>query len=447
MISSDKHNNREHKVKNADSSRRDQNKTFNKYGTSSLWENVQARINEVGAKPRKDSVLCVEHVITFSPDWNGKKLKGTEFKWNDPDKFEQWKEQSIEWIKKEYGAENLVKWDLHMDETTPHIHAFIVPLSEKERKWKRKSGDGFIEGTTKKWGLSAHQWLDGKQKLRGLQTRYHDSVKDLGLARGKEGSFATHQTLKEFYAMVNKAEEIQQEREYLKNELSQIGIDIPAPPLGLIKRGEWAENIQKEAEKVANEGLEASITAFMDKFHYDIDLQYQINKDLVEAKKEASRQKRALEERSKDLDKEVQSKAEKLTEDLNNTLNETTENLRLTLNDLNQSKNQTIELVDETLETVRLTEAAGEKRVQEEKWKYSELVNKYNSLVEIYKNQKGNLEAEKQLHKQLQDVYKDLQHKAIKAIFENTPEGRKAVDEFGTLRDKLDDQNRGMRMG
>jgi hypothetical protein len=56
--------------------------------------------------------------------------------------------------------------------------------------------------------LSATHFLDGRKRMKELHTRYNSYVKDLGLERGREGSRATHQRVKQFYASVTKNPEL-----------------------------------------------------------------------------------------------------------------------------------------------------------------------------------------------------------------------------------------------
>ena len=65
-------------------------------------------------------------------------------------RLDEWCQDNLEWLRKTYGAANVVSAVLHMDEETPHIHATIVPIVQTERK-KQKGGvrdvDNIVEGT------------------------------------------------------------------------------------------------------------------------------------------------------------------------------------------------------------------------------------------------------------------------------------------------------------
>lgn len=129
---------------------------------------IKAKLPE---KVRSNAVLCIEYMITASPNWQG---WGTE---KEKDFFNQ----SIDWLKKRHGAENVISTSIHRDETTPHLVAYIVPIDAKGK-------------------LNCRQFLGGKATLSKMQTEFHNKVSYLGLERGLEGSKAEHKTVKEFYA-------------------------------------------------------------------------------------------------------------------------------------------------------------------------------------------------------------------------------------------------------
>lgn len=49
-------------------------------------------------------------------------------------RLDDWCKDNIDWLKKEYGEENVVAATLHLDERTPHIHASVVPIVRGERR-------------------------------------------------------------------------------------------------------------------------------------------------------------------------------------------------------------------------------------------------------------------------------------------------------------------------
>lgn len=98
--------------------------------------------------------------------------------------FEKWKEENIKWAQDYFGKENVVSAVLHMDETTPHIHAIVIPMVHDK--------------------LNASKYLDGRPKMIEMQNSYGRRMEPLGLTRGIEGSLAKHTDIKKFYTAVNK---------------------------------------------------------------------------------------------------------------------------------------------------------------------------------------------------------------------------------------------------
>jgi hypothetical protein len=72
---------------------------------------------------------------------------------------------------------------LHLDEATPHIHAYLVPLDEKGK-------------------LNCRALFGSREKLSKFQDSYALAMAPLGLERGIKGSRATHTEVKEYYAAV-----------------------------------------------------------------------------------------------------------------------------------------------------------------------------------------------------------------------------------------------------
>lgn len=135
--------------------------------------------DKLPAKRRKDAVLCVEYLITASPDWIG---------WNKLDE-QKYFNDAKKWLENKHGKDNVIATTIHRDESTPHMIAYVVPL---------------VEGK-----LNAKHFLGGREKLSKMQTDFADNVgKSVGLVRGLEGSKAQHQTIKQYYSNVNTAVKI-----------------------------------------------------------------------------------------------------------------------------------------------------------------------------------------------------------------------------------------------
>lgn len=177
---------------------------------------------------RSNSVLAVEVLMTTSPQW---------WETATADDRDNWLAQSTKWLADEWGADNIAHLEMHVDETTTHLTGFIVPLD--------------AEG-----GLNARQFIGGKASkavpgsslLSGHQTRYAESVEDLGLRRGRLGSTATHETIQSYYKRVSHADE------------NIVVPEIGVPPV--IGREKWAKDMQARiADAVSTVSAQASEAA------------------------------------------------------------------------------------------------------------------------------------------------------------------------------------------
>lgn len=158
--------------------------------------------NSLPEKRRKNAVLTIEHLITASPDWDG---WGTE-------KETKFFDQSLQFVRKKYGSENVIAHSIHRDETTPHLIVYVTPIDEKG-------------------GLNAKKWLGGRSKLSQTQTEFANHVKEFGLERGLQNSKARHKTIKEFYAEIEKPTPTLEEKKY---EIQPLDYDL-IPKMGLLE--------------------------------------------------------------------------------------------------------------------------------------------------------------------------------------------------------------------
>lgn len=125
-------------------------------------------------KRRKDAVVCLEYFIGASPEWFVGRSQA------DQDKYFA---DALAWLKLRHGADNVLDFSIHRDETSPHLVAYVVPL---------------VDGK-----LNAKRFTGGRTALSVMQTEFAKKVGlPYGLERGVEGSKARHTTIKEYYAGV-----------------------------------------------------------------------------------------------------------------------------------------------------------------------------------------------------------------------------------------------------
>ncbi|MBD2450535.1 plasmid recombination protein [Nostoc sp. FACHB-152] len=154
----------------------------------SLEEIVKEKISALKHRPRKDAVLCTEMFLSASPEYFRPLNPSVSGQWSDS-LMQQWAIASRDWLAQNYGSK-CVRAELHLDESTPHIHAYIVPVNEKTG---RISHDAMFGG----------RGGQGRIKLSKLQDSYAAALAPLGIERGVKGSKATHTKVKEYYQAVN----------------------------------------------------------------------------------------------------------------------------------------------------------------------------------------------------------------------------------------------------
>ena len=167
-----------------------------------LKEGYNAR-NKAGElkEIRKDACIFSEHVFTGTHE----DLKEIEA---DPQRLQAWVQANRKFAEDMYRAENIVRFTLHLDETTPHIHCVIVNLTEDGR-------------------LAAKEILGGRKDLKEKQDKYAEYMKPFGLKRGLEDTGITHEGAEEYYKRVNAAKKLEGELTvYNSNFWGQKTLDI-----------------------------------------------------------------------------------------------------------------------------------------------------------------------------------------------------------------------------
>ena len=188
----DKHNERERETPNADTSKSASNECFVGDNGKSLVDLVWEQIGDNGGKkirtsadPKHSAVLAFEMTLSASPEYFRPDNPGAAGEWQ-MDRLKAWEQLSAQWLKDVYG-DNLVRATFHRDESTPHIHAVIVPLNEKGH-------------------INAKNYIGGREKLAALQDSYAEAMQPLGLSRGIRGSRVHHEKIQDYYKSVNQAD-------------------------------------------------------------------------------------------------------------------------------------------------------------------------------------------------------------------------------------------------
>ena len=183
LKSRESHTFRKRETPNADPAKTKRNKLL--FGREDYSEVANEKIGEYEKSNtvRKNAVVAIEYLLTASPEFfdAGPKPQRT-------DRLKLWCDAQVDFMMKQHGAENILCMYLHLDEKTPHIEVYVLPVDPKGK-------------------LNCRHFLNGPKKLSDLQTAYADHNKGFGLVRGMGSSHATHTEIRRFYEIVsNKAE-------------------------------------------------------------------------------------------------------------------------------------------------------------------------------------------------------------------------------------------------
>ena len=194
-----------------------------------LRKKAEAMWATLDGKPRSDAVGLLEVMVTTTaggiPD--GK----------EADFFADVRREVEGW----YGPNSVLSMAIHRDETTPHCHLFVMPISRKEVKKNRlnKEEKARIEAGGKwpsqvKTRLDTKKLLDGRESLSALQTAFHSHVfKKYGLERGeihveeekKKHNVRSSLKLKE-EALAKKELELTKKEEQVDRERQDIKVEV-----------------------------------------------------------------------------------------------------------------------------------------------------------------------------------------------------------------------------
>lgn len=183
-----KHNQREfenHSNKDIDKSRSYLNYDLMNPENIDYREKIMNIINEQKTDTRKirtDAVLVNEWIITSDNDY---------FQELDPGETERFFKTATEFFKERYGKQNLAYAQVHMDETTPHMHLGIVPMK-----------DGKLQSRN----------IFTRKELLAIQEEFPKYMKQQGfeLERGEPNAERKHLTVDEYKEMHSKLSEMAQ---------------------------------------------------------------------------------------------------------------------------------------------------------------------------------------------------------------------------------------------
>ncbi|BAZ40233.1 plasmid recombination enzyme [Calothrix sp. NIES-4101] len=138
-------------------------------------------------KIRSNAVIAVEMLLSASAKYF-RPYEPNQGGSYDKHRLDNFTDAVVKWLDKSWGN-RIIRADLHLDEMTPHIHAFLVPLDE--------------------WGkLNCKALFGNRDKMYELQDSFAAAVAHLGIMRGIRGSVATHEQIRKYYAAINQDSQI-----------------------------------------------------------------------------------------------------------------------------------------------------------------------------------------------------------------------------------------------
>ena len=183
------------------------------YQKKSLEVRLQERLTELGWKPFKpDSKIqpncCAKFIfggnhdrtleMAFGPQTVNLDKGADNSHLQRCPEIEQWAKDVYDWCAKRYGQENIIGFQVHLDESSPHIHALIVPVGQRA-----KSGRECVMWSAK-FGKSCYGY---GHILREMHTSLYEEVGSrYGLERGDsiEGRNVSHLSKRDYIRKLSK---------------------------------------------------------------------------------------------------------------------------------------------------------------------------------------------------------------------------------------------------
>lgn len=341
------------------------------FGTNNIKNDINTYIENSGIKPRnKDTVLFQEFILTASPEFFFNNKDGSKKTKEQYDKnLKDWIKTQVDYLKKEnYGI--CVNAVVHLDESTPHIHAVVLPI--KDGKFNCKA------------------FYRGKNSYSKLLDQYATYNKKHGLIRGEEQSLADHTTLKEY-------------RDLAQKHMTDLEIkkrNIASRNNNLVKKETNFFGLEKkftydETRRIIKKSNEKTMNAYSF-YKHNYKIQFSVNNGLEKQNNEQKKQIDLLNEKEKKLNKEIkdlgfQLKKAKQFEEERNYYYDVLKDAKDALSDILKHPFNTIKdlknFLDFKKEKENSLKSTTYKEMEEEK-----NINKNNELEEKPLSQEPNIE-------------------------------------------------------
>lgn len=169
------------------------------------------------------------------------------------EEFNEWKEQTLEFVKEKFGEKNILSAQVHMDETTPHMHIIGTPMHENDK------------GVEK---LSMKSYIYGPAGVRAFHTEYAQYMAHLGYKRAQEFSSYDYGDINRNKVFIANAiaETISADPKEAQEQFSTVKAKLAHAQLeaqNLREAGKTVQNFRKglEAEREKNKELELEIVS------------------------------------------------------------------------------------------------------------------------------------------------------------------------------------------
>lgn len=142
-----------------------------------------------------------------------------------------WEQASLHWLQHYFGERNVVSAMVHMDESSPHIHAIVVPITPDGR-------------------LCAKDYTGSREKMQAIWKSYATEMAKPPFYMGNVQSCtkkASHEGIRKFYAQINDIEDFQfPEQEEAEN--TQAYVERLRDYVQRIERRRLSERLHLEEE-------------------------------------------------------------------------------------------------------------------------------------------------------------------------------------------------------
>lgn len=166
---------------------------------------------------------------------------------------ENWAMDSHRWCCEQFGKENVIGFQVHLDEKSPHCHALVIPVGRKGKEKKERVM------WSAKFGKNGGEY---KAILHAMHTSLYETVgKKYGLERGDsvEGRNVRHLDKREFYREQLKLEKaikgLATMKENLESSIARLQDEIQTVRCHLSDRKITLQEADSKVDRLENEIL------------------------------------------------------------------------------------------------------------------------------------------------------------------------------------------------